>query len=58
MMPGGRGRARRSCPLCKPYKFAGNAGGSDGRYTAREQAERDACDDEIEEVLGDGSDAA
>jgi hypothetical protein len=24
LMPGGAGKARHSCPLCKPYKFAGN----------------------------------
>lgn len=48
-MPGGRGKARRSCLLCKPYKFAGNATGGDreGRYKSREQAKRDAMDEEI-----------
>jgi len=24
-MPGGAGKAKRSCPMCKPYKFAGNS---------------------------------
>lgn len=24
-MPGGRGKAKRSCPLCKPWKFLGNS---------------------------------
>lgn len=23
-MPGGRGKARRACPMCKSYKYAGN----------------------------------
>jgi hypothetical protein len=23
-MPGGAGKAKRSCPMCKSYKFAGN----------------------------------
>ena len=34
-MPGGSGKAKRSCPLCKPHKFAGNTA---ERRTPREMA--------------------
>lgn len=37
-MPGGAGKARRACQLCKPYKNAGNGKGWDSRRPAREEA--------------------
>ena len=42
MMPGGAGKAKRSCPMCKPYKFAGN--GKD-RSPARDQRDPSTYDD-------------
>lgn len=36
-MPGGAGRARRACGLCKPYKTAGNGRGWDSRRPHSEE---------------------
>lgn len=43
-MPGGSGRPRRACRLCKWYKYWGN---NVGRFTERETATRKNLDDEM-----------
>lgn len=49
-MPGGRGRPKRSCKVCKPCKFAGNAW---WRHRPTEIARRSAADDAIREAMFD-----
>lgn len=49
-MPGGRGKPRRACGLCKMYKYLGNG---KHRRTHGEQVQLDATDEAIEEALSE-----
>ena len=45
-MPGGRGKPKRACKLCKYYKYLGNA---KERYSERETARRKATKQEMKQ---------
>jgi hypothetical protein len=45
-MPGGRGKPKRACGMCKMYKYLGN---KPERYTAREAAKRKEMKKQINE---------
>lgn len=48
-MPGGRGKARRACRMCKAYKRAGN---TSERYKKREDVTRKLMKEEARLRLG------